>query len=116
MATKTTTHPFGYEYEILFPGVRKLFGVQNLFGVEDRLVLEAERDGGFFVIEDLGVFADIHCVEFEDVVDEQVIVIEFKDVMERERYLDDKYLRERPWLRQRVDEARSRGTEDHGTS
>ena len=106
---KTTTHPFGYEYEIKFPGIRKLFGVQDLPGVEDRLVLEAERDGGFFVIEDLGAYADIHSVEFEDAMAEQVIVIEFDCEDERERYLEDRYIRERPWLRQRVDEARSGG-------
>ena len=110
MAAKITTLPFGYEYEIKFPGIRELFGVRDLPGVDDRLVLEAERDGGFFVIEDLGVYADIHTFEFEDVMDEQVIVIEFDSEDERERYLEDRYIRERPWLRQQIDEARFGGT------
>ncbi len=97
---RTTRHPFGYEYEVLFPGQRRLFGF------DDVMVHEAERDGKFYVIE---WQATDNYMEpgFDPRVDDPVLIHEFNDAEERQQYLDDNYIDERPWLAQRVEDARA---------
>jgi len=97
---RTTKHPFGYEFEVLYPGQRRLFGF------DDRLVHEAEREGKFYIIEDFGISADYLEPEFADVMHEQVFIHEFATAEERQQYLDDNYIDERPWLEQRAEVAR----------
>ena len=97
---KTTKHPFGYEFEVLFPGQRRLFGFDDL------RVHEAERDGKFFIIEWLSTDNYLE-PDFDPQKDDPVLVHEFETAAERQRYLDDNYISERPWLEERVMEARS---------
>lgn len=94
------TFPFGYEYEVILGPVRRLFGY------DDRLVLQADPGGRALLIEDFGVYADFNTPEFEDVMDEQVVVRAFASADEREAYLEARYVAGRPWLRGRIDEAR----------
>jgi len=94
-----TWHPFGHPYEVLYEGVRRLFGY------EDRVVFEADHEGRCLVIEDYGITADYHSPDFVEVIDEQVAVITFGAAAAREAYLDG-YVREHPWLRTRIDDAR----------
>ena len=97
---KTTKHPFGYEFEVLFPGQRRLFGFDDL------RVHEAERDGKFLVIEWLSTDNYLE-PDFEPQEDDPVLVHEFETAYERQQYLDDNFISERPWLEERVKEARS---------
>jgi len=97
---KTTKHPFGYEFEALFPGQRRLFGFN------DWRIHEAEREGRFFIIE-WQASDDYLELDFDPQEDAPVLVHEFETAEERQQYLDDNYISERPWLMQRVDEARS---------
>ena len=80
--------------------------VRRLFGYDDRLVLQADPEGRTYLIEDFGVYADFNSPEFEDTMDEQVTVIAFASAEEREAYLEERYVAARPWLRERIDEAR----------
>lgn len=100
MSESVEMHPFGYEYEVLYSNVIKLFGF------DDRIVLQADHDGDFIVIEDFGALADYNDPEFQDVMDEQVAVRTFATIDEREQYLERNYVAKRPWLRERIDEAR----------
>jgi hypothetical protein len=95
-----TKHVFGYEYEILYPQHRRLFGF------DDRVVFEAERDDLFFIIEDLGMVTDEWNDPWFDVND-WVHIIEFETAENRETYLQERYIQWRPWLEQRMEDARA---------
>lgn len=100
LSMKTTKHPFGYEFEALFPGQRRLIGFN------DGCIHEAEREGRFFIIE-WQASDDYLEPNFDPQEDAPVLVHEFETAEERQQYLDDNDISERPWLMQRVDEARS---------
>ena len=104
MLTKPTLlvwHPFGYEYDVVYEGVRRLFGY------DARVVFEADHEGRFLLIEDHGIRADYNDPAFEDMMNEQVAILTFDTSAQRDAYLD-RYVRERPWLLERIDEARRR--------
>lgn len=92
--------PFGCEYEVILRPVRRRFGC------DDRLVLEADPGGRALLIEDFGVFAAFNSPEFGEVLDEQVIVRAFASADERDAYLEERYVADRSWRRERIDEAR----------
>lgn len=94
---KIEKFPFGYEYEVIYLGVRKLFGF------DDRLVLEAEHKGRFLVIEDFGTLADFTDIDFE--LEDQVVITTFDDIAGRDEYLC-RFTDERPWLLDRIAAAR----------
>lgn len=84
--------PFGYEYEVLFPELRRLFTTGKEF------VLAAERDGKPFLIVDEGTCADFNAPDFEGKMHALVKVIEFRHSGERVQYLNDHFDRWRTRL------------------
>lgn len=84
--------PFGYEYEVLFPELRRLFTTGK------EVVLAAEKDGKPFLIVDEGTCADFNAPDFEDKMHALVKVIEFRHSGERVQYLNDHFDRWRTRL------------------
>ena len=78
--------------------------LRRFFGHDDRLVLQADPGGRARLVEDFGVYADFNAPEFEDVLDEQVVVRAFPSAAERKAYLEARHIADRPWLRERIDE------------
>ena len=84
--------PFGYEYEIVFPGIRRL--------VHDggEVVLAAEKDGKAYLVIDEGVYVDLNAPDFEDTMANLVTIIEFNEAGERVQYLKDNFNSWCDWL------------------
>lgn len=84
--------PFGYEYEVVFPGIRRLFKTA------DAVVLAAEKDGKPYLVIDEGTCADFNAPDFEDTMNSLVAILEFRHVGERVQYLNDTFGSWRDWL------------------
>lgn len=84
--------PFGYEYEVVFPTLRRLFTTGK------EVVFAAEKDGKTYLIVDEGACADFNAPDFEDRMHAQVTVIEFRHSGERVQYLNDNFDRWRTRL------------------
>ena len=84
--------PFGYEYEALFPDLRRLFATDK------EVVLAAEKDGKPLLIVDEGTCTDFNAPDFEDKMHTLVKVIEFRHSGERVQYLNDHFERWRTRL------------------
>jgi hypothetical protein len=78
--------------------------LRRFFGHDDRLVLQAEPGGRALLIGDVGVYADFNAPEFEDVMDEQVVVRVFASAAGREAHLEASHIADRPSLLERIDE------------
>ena len=78
-------HPFGYEYEALFPECRRLFTTGK------EVVLATEKDGKPILIVDKGTCSDFNAPDFEDEMHALVKVIEFRHSGERVQYLNDHF-------------------------
>ena len=84
--------PFGYEYEVVFPGIRRLF----IGG--GAVVLAAEKDGTAYLVLDEGSCVDFNAPDFEETMDSLVTILEFRHACERVQYLNDNYGRWRDRL------------------
>jgi hypothetical protein len=76
---------FGYEYEVVFPGIRRLFTTGK------EVVLAAEKDGRPYLIIDEDTCSDFNAPDFEDKMHALVSVIEFRHSGERVQYLNDHF-------------------------
>ncbi len=84
--------PFGYEYEVAFPKIRRLFATGKV------VVLAAERAGKPYLIVDEGTCSDFNKPDFENRMHAPVTVIEFRHSAERVKYLNDHFDRWRTRL------------------
>ena len=76
---------FGYDYEVIFPGIRRLF----ITGKE--VVLAAEQDGKPYLIVDERTCTDFNAPDSEDKMHALLSVIEFHHSGERVQYLNDHF-------------------------
>ena len=89
---RTWNKPFGYEYEVVFPGIRRLF----THGGD--VVLAANKGDMAYLVVDKGICADLIAPDFEETMDSMVTVLEFRDAGERMQYLDNNFVAWRNWL------------------
>lgn len=84
--------PFGWEYKVVFPKIRRLFTTGK------EVVLASEKDGRPYLIVDEGTCANFNAPDFEDKMHALVTVIEFRHSGERVQYLNDHFDRWRTRL------------------